>query len=61
MIIQEKFATKEEAITRAKELAKTEKYVSVIASKDEYYVENEISMIRSWEQLVAKFENGKES
>jgi hypothetical protein len=56
-MIQEKFISKEEAIERAKQLAKTEKYISVILSNGYYYVENETQIIRIWEKLIWRFPN----
>lgn len=55
---QQKCKTEQEAIKLGEEWAKTEDYVSVIASKDGFYVENECNMIRNWERQVKVWESG---
>lgn len=50
--IQLKFATKEQALRMFDELKKTHKFVSVIESKGEFFVETEPQMIRTWETLI---------
>ena len=52
----EKFRTKEDAISTAKEWAKTESYVAIIESRGEFFVENEANMIRNWERIVWRHE-----
>lgn len=48
-----------EAITEATLLAASASYVVVILSKGKYYIEQEPTMIRTWESVIAEFENGK--
>ena len=56
----EKFTSEEEAVKRARVLAKLHSYVCVIDSGGKFYVENESAMVRIWERVVVRFENGKE-
>ena len=50
---------KGEALKEAKDLAKTNSYVVVILSGGKYYIEVEATIIRSWESVIAEFENGE--
>lgn len=47
------------ASEQAIELSKEFGYAAIILSKGEYYVETSVSMIRSWEELIAEYENGE--
>lgn len=51
--------TQEEAITEATRLAASCPYVAVVLSRSKYYIEQEPVMIRTWESLIAEFENGE--
>lgn len=50
---------KAEALKEANILAKTNSYVVVICSQGKYYIEVEPTMIRTWETVIAEFENGE--
>lgn len=47
-----------DALQEAKILATTDAYVLVILSRGKYYIETEPAMIRTWETVIAEFENG---
>lgn len=51
--------TQEEAIAEATRLAASCPYVAVVLSRGKYYIEQEPVMIRTWESLIAEFENGE--
>ncbi|MBI5803368.1 hypothetical protein HY448_01645 [Candidatus Pacearchaeota archaeon] len=53
---QEMFKTKDEAMKLAKEWAKTKEYVVVVESRNEFFVENEPTLIRIWEQIIWRHE-----
>jgi hypothetical protein len=56
---QKCFEDLEEAMRLAMKWAKKESSVFIIKSNNKYYVEAPPSMIRTWEIVVAQFENGK--
>lgn len=47
-----------DALHEAKILSGANPYVIVILSKGKYYIETEPTMIRTWETVIAEFENG---
>jgi hypothetical protein len=49
-----------QALKEAKILAKTTPYVVVILSEGKYYIETEATMIRTWETVIAEFEDGQQ-
>lgn len=58
---QEQFKDEAAAKDAAKAMSNTRHgYASVVLSKGTYYVENEPSVIRSWEKLIAEYEEGEE-
>lgn len=52
-------STEADALQEAKILSETNAYVMVILSRGKYYIETEPSMVRTWETVIAEFENGK--
>lgn len=66
-MIQLKFNNTVDAYNKAKELSKTNYYITVIQSIDGgingnktiFYVENKSEMIRTWEKRIHLWENGK--
>ena len=61
--IQEQCSTEREAVERAKELREDNEYVVVIKDTRSgiYYVENEITMVRPFEEIIIEYLNGRES
>lgn len=57
---QFKFSNLADASEKAISVSKEgNKYSCVVLSKGEYYVENETCFVRSWEEKVAEYQNGK--
>ena len=56
--IADKFKNKEKALLRAKKLAKTNTYIAVIESRNEFFVENTPGIIRIWENLIWEKQKG---
>jgi hypothetical protein len=58
-LIQEKFSNLQDASERAIAVSKESGYSCIILSKGDYFVENEPPFVRSWEELIAEYENGE--
>lgn len=58
---QKKFDNKQDAVKEAISMSlngKT-KYAAIILSNEEYFIEDQCPLVRSWESLIGEFENGK--